>query len=196
MYHVRARAVAALPAALPVSGDWQRVQQATIVMEIPPSPNASEPDAADVRVRHVDELSPLEPREEDVRLTLPARPQNVAVVRHVLGAFAEALALPEPIVDDMRLAVTEACTNVVRHAYDVGANPGLLEIVIRPADDGLDVIVTDHGRGIGPSPDTIGPGLGLPLIATIADALEIEHAPSAGSRLAMSFHRGSRTGAA
>ena len=53
----------------------------------------------------------------DVRLTLPARPENVAVVRHVLGAFAEALDLPPDLIEDMRLAVTEACTNVVRHAY-------------------------------------------------------------------------------
>jgi serine/threonine-protein kinase RsbW len=87
----------------------------------------------------------------------------------------------------MRLAVTEACTNVVRHAYD-DREPGQLEIVIRPdGGDVLQVIVSDHGRGIGPSPDTAGPGLGLPLIAALADALEIQHAPRAGSRLAMSF---------
>ena len=53
----------------------------------------------------------------DVKLTLPARPENVSVIRHVLGAFAEALRLPDDLVEDLRLAVTEACTNVVRHAY-------------------------------------------------------------------------------
>ena len=42
------------------------------------------------------------------------------MVRHVLGAFAEALQLPDPVIEDMRLAVTEACTNVVRHAYADG----------------------------------------------------------------------------
>lgn len=147
-----------------------------------------------VRTRHLQALEPVESRDADVRLTLPARPENVAVVRHVLGAFADALRLPGPIVEDMRLAVTEACTNVVRHAYD-GSAPGPLEIVIRPDGDVLEVIVTDHGRGIGPSPDTAGPGLGLPLIAAIADRLEIQHAPRAGSRLAMSFCR-PRLGAA
>jgi serine/threonine-protein kinase RsbW len=86
----------------------------------------------------------------------------------------------------MRLAVTEACTNVVRHAYD-STQPGQLEILIRPAGDVIDVIVSDHGRGIGPSPDTAGPGLGLPLIAALVHSLEIQHAPRAGSRLAMSF---------
>ena len=148
-----------------------------------------------VRMRRVSDIDPLEPQNSDVRLTLPARPENVAVVRHVLGAFAEALQLPPDIVEDMRLAVTEACTNVVRHAY--AGDPGPLEVVIRPEGDMLDVIVSDEGRGIGPSPDTAGPGLGLPLIAALVDSLEIQHAPSAGSRLAMSFPcRRPRVGAA
>jgi serine/threonine-protein kinase RsbW len=122
----------------------------------------------------------------DVRLTLPARPENVAVVRHVLGAFAEALLLPDPVIEDMRLAVTEACTNVVRHAYADG-EPGPVEILIRPVDDTLQVIVSDEGRGLGPSEDSSGPGLGLPLIAALTHSLEIEPAGNAGSRLRMSF---------
>jgi serine/threonine-protein kinase RsbW len=122
----------------------------------------------------------------DVRLTLPARPENVAVIRHVMGAFAEALQLPPDLIEDMRLAVTEACTNVVRHAYH-GGDPGPIEVTIRPNGDKLELIVSDQGAGIGPSPDLAGPGLGLPLIAALADHVEIEHAPSHGSRLAMSF---------
>jgi anti-sigma regulatory factor (Ser/Thr protein kinase) len=149
--------------------------------------------SGNVRTRRVSDLEPIEPRESDVRLTLPARRENVAVVRHVLGAFAEALDLPLEIVEDMRLAVTEACTNVVRHAY--GPESGHLEIMIRPAGDVLDVIVSDSGRGIGPSPDTGGPGLGLPLIAALTHRLEIEHAPDSGSRLAMSFLRRPNVGA-
>jgi serine/threonine-protein kinase RsbW len=121
----------------------------------------------------------------DVRLTLPARPENVAVIRHVLGAFAEALQLPADLVEDMRLAVTEACTNVVRHAYH--DQPGPIDVVIRPNGDTLELIVSDRGAGIGPSPDLAGPGLGLPLIAALADQVEIEHGTSRGSRLAMSF---------
>jgi serine/threonine-protein kinase RsbW len=125
-------------------------------------------------------------RTSDVRLTLPARPENVAVVRHVLGAFAEALQLPDSVIEDMRLAVTEACTNVVRHAYADG-EPGPVEILIRPVDDMLQVIVTDKGCGLGPSADSSGPGLGLPLIAALTHSLEIEPAPPSGSRLRMSF---------
>ena len=51
------------------------------------------------------------------------------------------------------------------------------------------MIVSDDGRGLGPSPDVAGPGLGLSLIAALADRLEIEHAPRQGSRLLMSFLR-------
>jgi anti-sigma regulatory factor (Ser/Thr protein kinase) len=126
-------------------------------------------------------------RESDIRLTLPARPENVAVVRHVLGALAEALDLPRPLIEDMRLAVTEACTNVVRHAYAEG--DGTIDVVVRPKGSELEVVVEDNGRGLGPSPDTSGPGLGLPLIAALADRLEIDRSPGAGSRLVMSFLR-------
>jgi len=143
----------------------------------------------------VADIEPLEPLGSDVRLTLPARPENIVVIRHVLGAFAEALHLPLDVVEDMRLAVTEACTNVVRHAYD-GSEPGPLEIVIRPEGETIAVLVSDRGRGIGPSPDTSGPGLGLPLIASLVHRLEIQHAPRAGSRLAMTFLRGQQMEAA
>ncbi len=122
----------------------------------------------------------------DVRLTLPARPENVAVIRHVLGAFAEALRLPPELVEDMRLAVTEACTNVVRHAYQDG-DPGPIDVVIHPDGDRLELIVADRGRGLGPSPDVAGPGLGLPLIAALADSVQLDHSQSRGSRVAMSF---------
>jgi serine/threonine-protein kinase RsbW len=130
--------------------------------------------------------------DSDIRLTIPARPENVAVVRHVLGALANALALPPAVVDDMRLAVTEACTNVVRHAYET---EGTIDVVVRPRGDALEVVVADEGRGLGCSPDTAGPGLGLPLIAALADTFEIERGRDSGSRLVMRFVR-SRTASA
>jgi anti-sigma regulatory factor (Ser/Thr protein kinase) len=124
----------------------------------------------------------------DVKLTLPARPENVSVIRHVLGAFAEAMRLPDELVEDLRLAVTEACTNVVRHAYPPD-QPGPVEISIQPLEEHVSVIVSDHGRGIGTSSDTTGPGLGLPLIAAIADDVELQPMPGGGSRVAMTFSR-------
>jgi serine/threonine-protein kinase RsbW len=124
----------------------------------------------------------------DVKLTLPARPENVSVIRHVLGAFAEALRLEDELVEDLRLAVTEACTNVVRHAYPP-EQTGPVEISIQPLEEQVTVIVSDHGRGIGTSSDTTGPGLGLPLIAAIADVVELQPVPGGGSRVAMTFSR-------
>jgi len=124
----------------------------------------------------------------DVKLTLPARPENVAVVRHVLGAFAESMRLPDELIEDLRLAVTEACTNVVRHAYPDG-DPGAVEVSIEPRGERVKIVVADTGRGIGTSSDTSGPGLGLPLIAAIADTVDLQSAPGGGSRVAMTFRR-------
>jgi anti-sigma regulatory factor (Ser/Thr protein kinase) len=124
----------------------------------------------------------------DVKLTLPARPENVAVVRHVLGAFADSVHLPDELIEDLRLAVTEACTNVVRHAYPDG-DPGAVEISIEPRDERVRIVVADTGRGIGTSSDTSGPGLGLPLIAAIADTIDLQSAPGGGCRVAMTFLR-------
>jgi serine/threonine-protein kinase RsbW len=135
--------------------------------------------------------APVPVRDSDIRLTLSARPENVAVVRHVLGALSGALDLPVALTEDMRLAVTEACTNVVRHGDGDGDGDGegTIDVVVRPQGGALVVIVGDSGRGIAPSADTSGPGLGLPLIAALADSLEIERPAGAGSRLIMSFVR-------
>src|SRR6476619_5663000 len=125
-----------------------------------------------------------------VRLSLPARARNIAVVRRALEAIAEELALPRRLVKDMRLAVTEACTNVVRHAYtgEEADDQSALRVELRPQPRGMLVVVEDRGRGLGPSPDGGGPGLGLPLIAALTEDLEITSGPGRrGSRVAMSF---------
>jgi serine/threonine-protein kinase RsbW len=125
-----------------------------------------------------------------MRLSLPAKARNIAVVRRALEAIAEELALPRRLVEDMRLAVTEACTNVVRHAY-TGAeadDASALRVELLPHARGMRVIVEDRGRGFGPSPDSGGPGRGLPLIATLTSQLEVSHGSGhRGSRIAMSF---------
>jgi len=136
------------------------------------------------------ELAQIGATPSPVRLSLPAQPRNIAVVRRALEAIAEELALPRRLIEDMRLAVTEACTNVVRHAYDDAErdNASAMRVDLLPSADGMEVIVEDRGRGLGPSPDASGPGLGLPLIAALTAALEVSHGADArGSRIAMSF---------
>jgi serine/threonine-protein kinase RsbW len=108
----------------------------------------------------------------DFELTLPARAENVAVVRHAFGGFGDALDVPDHALADVKLAVTEACTNVVVHAYPEGTS-GPMAITAGLHDGALTVVVSDEGRGILPRPDSPGLGLGLPLIATLATTLEL-----------------------
>jgi anti-sigma regulatory factor (Ser/Thr protein kinase) len=107
----------------------------------------------------------------DLTLTLPARAENVAVVRHACGGLGEALAVSDQLLSDIKLAVTEACTNVVIHAYPDREGPMEISAEIRP--EHLSVVVRDEGRGVMPRADSPGLGLGLPLIATLADSLEL-----------------------
>ncbi len=107
----------------------------------------------------------------DLELKLPARAENVAVVRHAFGGLGEALDVDEQILSDIKLAVTEACTNVVIHAYS--GDEGPLEVDASVQERRLTIVVRDQGRGIVPRPDSPGLGLGLPLIATLAESLEL-----------------------
>jgi serine/threonine-protein kinase RsbW len=124
----------------------------------------------------------------DLELKLPARAENVAVVRHAFGGFGEALTVDEQTLSDIKLAITEACTNVVIHAYEEGET-GDLEVDASVDDDErrLMVVIRDRGRGIVPRPDSPGLGLGLPLIATLAASLELGKDDDDNTEVRMSF---------
>jgi serine/threonine-protein kinase RsbW len=121
----------------------------------------------------------------DVQLTLPARAENVAVVRHALGGLGEALELDPQTLSDVKLAVTEACTNVVVHAY--GDQEGPMEVAASVEGPVLRVTVRDQGMGIVPRADSPGLGLGLPLIATLTESLELGRAGDDRTEVAMVF---------
>jgi serine/threonine-protein kinase RsbW len=106
----------------------------------------------------------------DMELALPARAANIAVVRHAFGALGEAFAVDEQVLANIRLAVTEACTNVVVHAYPDG-HEGPLEICATLREEKLVVVVRDEGPGIAPRADSPGLGLGLPLIASLTESV-------------------------
>lgn len=122
----------------------------------------------------------------DLRLVLPANAQNVVLVRHVVTCMVESLRLPARLREDIRLAVTEACTNVVRHAY--AGHHGRLEVrITRDPPGALTIVVADNGSGLKPRLHSEGMGLGLPLMAALAHALEIEERRDAGSCVRMRF---------
>jgi serine/threonine-protein kinase RsbW len=126
----------------------------------------------------------------DVRLTMPARPEGVAVVRQALAGMADALDVDATVVADMKMAVSEACTNVVVHAYDDA--DGVLEVDMLAGENGLSIRVRDHGSGIQPrasrSRDVPALGLGLPLIAALSDSFELHGSAGQGTEVRMTFH--------
>lgn len=122
----------------------------------------------------------------DMQLALPARAENIAIVRHAFGALGDAYALDEQVLSDVRLAVTEACTNVVVHAYPDGGE-GPMEVCATLWGDELRVVVRDEGRGIGPRPDSPGLGLGLPLIASLTENVELGHDGEERTEVRMTF---------
>ena len=122
-----------------------------------------------------------------VRLALPARPEGVGVVRQALAGLADAMALDQAILADAKMAVTEACTNVVVHAY--GETDGELEVEMLADDYAVTVVVRDRGTGIRPraARETGALGLGLPLIAALSDAFEVRGGPGIGTEVRMTF---------
>ncbi len=118
----------------------------------------------------------------DLRLILPAKAENVGVVRHALAGLAEALGMEPGPLGDLKTVVTEACMNTVVHAYGDGA--GSMEIDAVREDDALVVVVRDHGSGIRPKVDIDRESLrmGLPLIAALSSSFEISGGPGNGHR--------------
>jgi anti-sigma regulatory factor (Ser/Thr protein kinase) len=114
-----------------------------------------------------------------------AEPAAVPLAREVLTRFAECENAPNTVRSAVALAVTEACSNVVLHAYVDADAPGYLEVSAGQENGTLLVEVRDDGRGMVPRVDSPGLGVGLALIAQLADALEIR---TRASGLAVRMH--------
>ena len=124
-----------------------------------------------------------------VRLRVPARAEYIALARLALSGLADLVELPEELLADLKLALTEAVSNSVRHAYADGA--GFVSIAYELGGDSLAVEVVDDGKGFDPDrpPALEGEeltegGLGIAIIRTIADEFELDSQPGVrGSRL-------------
>lgn len=122
-----------------------------------------------------------------LRLTLPATAENVMVVRQAVAGLGEALGLPGSRIADLKTVVSEACNNVVLHAYDEVTGP--MQVTAEPGAGELEIQVADEGQGFRPRP-TDGDsslGLGLPLIAALSDSFEISGGAGQGSRTTIRF---------
>jgi serine/threonine-protein kinase RsbW len=123
-----------------------------------------------------------------VRLSIPAKPEYISLGRLALVGLSRLRTFPDDVLADLKLALTEACTNSVRHAYDGGE--GVVEIVYELHPDRLVVVVTDSGEGFDEDaadpddePDEPEGGLGIAIIQALADELEISRRNGGGSRL-------------
>ena len=119
-------------------------------------------------------------------MELAAEADNVPLVRLALRGLLEASGISDERTADVALAVTEACANAVLHAYH--ADTGSFEVGAELVPGGrLVVIVRDHGSGMAPRVDSPGLGVGLPVMAAIAEALEIDSPDGSGTVVRMIF---------
>lgn len=112
-----------------------------------------------------------------IRLTIPAKAEYITLGRLALTGLSRLRPLGEETLADLKLALTEACSNSVRHAY--GDRQGAVEIVYELHDDRLAIEVVDDGAGFGeahagePGDDLVEGGLGIAIIRAIADEFEL-----------------------
>jgi serine/threonine-protein kinase RsbW len=130
-----------------------------------------------------------DPHDRFVRLSIPAKAEYITLGRLALTAIARVQPFSPETLSDLKLALTEACTNSVRHAYREGRS-GTVEIVYQIERDRLVVEVADDGKGFDPQErlqdangDLSEGGLGIAIIRAVADEVEIGERDSGGSRL-------------
>jgi serine/threonine-protein kinase RsbW len=127
-----------------------------------------------------------------VRLTIPAKPEYITLGRLALTALARVRPVSDETLSDLKIALTEACTNSVRHAYRNGRR-GHVEILYELEPDRFAIEVVDDGSGIELTEipdleedsieDLAEGGLGIALIKSLADEVEIGDREGGGSRL-------------
>jgi len=132
---------------------------------------------------------------ETVKLELPCLPQYLLVARLTAGGCGHRARLTVEDIEDLKVAVAEACTNVINHAFDERTSPAARKIILRflPGNDELKVEVEDEGKGFDPDQiererrdglDGEG-GLGFGLMRELTDSLKIESAPGSGTKVTM-----------
>jgi anti-sigma regulatory factor (Ser/Thr protein kinase) len=121
----------------------------------------------------------------EVRLALPATVESLRRVRHAVEGFAEALDASPSTIGNVKIAVTEACSNVVVHAYP--GHVGMVEVEAKYEEHQLVIWVRDYGRGITQPSARPGLGIGLGLMASVSDVFEAYPGFLRGTTVVMRF---------
>ena len=132
------------------------------------------------------------PNQEEIgggRLSLAwkAVPASVAEARRAVAEFAASSGVGSDTLAALRVAVSEAVTNAVVHAYLDAPEVGPVHVTAEREGDEMWVAVCDEGRGMIPRPDSPGIGLGLPLIARVTAGFELHERDGGGTVLKMRF---------
>jgi serine/threonine-protein kinase RsbW len=124
-----------------------------------------------------------------LRLHLPAVSGNVPLIRHAVLAFAASQGASQELQGTIALAITEAVSNVVVHAYRDREDPATVTVEA-DADRGegdLQIVVADEGLGLTPRYESDGLGMGLDIIADVSDDFSIRDRLPRGTEVFMRF---------
>jgi len=121
-----------------------------------------------------------------ISLELGSDARSVTLARAMLSATAEVLGIEGELLDDVNIAVSEACNNVVLHAYGSAVGPLLVDVQL--LDGGIDVLVRDRGVGIADRVPSEGRlGVGLPLMEALAHRASFGPRPGGGTEVRLGF---------
>ena len=128
---------------------------------------------------------------QTIELSIPSHPRFLQVVRGTMGRVAALLQIPKDHAGNIILAVDEACSNIIKHAYFNDPN-GVIELSIHPGKTRLEIFITDYGRScdIGSMKpralDDIRPGgLGTYIINQVMDEVEYQCGINGSNRIRM-----------
>ena len=117
--------------------------------------------------------------EHAVHLSFPAKPDYLLLARLALSGLVRELALDDEVVADLKLAVTEACGNAVRHAYPDGG--GDVSVSYLVTDDMLEMTVEDEGVGLeldgavgAPLAEPRESGMGMSIMGAVLDEFDVQ----------------------
>jgi anti-sigma regulatory factor (Ser/Thr protein kinase) len=119
--------------------------------------------------------------------TYAAVPDAVPLARSALTGFAADVGASQELLDDVRLAVSEALTNAVVHAYRGTGEPGTIGVTAALAVDELWIIISDSGCGLRPRKDSPGLGLGMALMMQVSGDIDVIDRSDGGTQVTLRF---------